>query len=362
MGREVWNPTGCIQPPLALAQTSSPGQLPPPRHQLQGVLFTAKAGPVLPPTAQQASSLSPRHSALFKDTNGNTYFCPRFIRKGIRRLEQLTEELRATLPPTWAPVYQVRLATPWEPSNGRPPQETLPTFWTQCNNRVMLWYLMSHNPPPPPSANTGNLGSTPQAATAIGRSHVHVDGVVEEATGRGQAKKLAPSCHPMSSGRTCGDHCTCADFLSLFGGGISHRRTMYGPRHSGGYPRNGPHKAPGRAVGTLTPNSPGSCLLVSSRSLVEPAQLGQIQVPPPPPGIYSSPCGSKYFRDGPITHNKISHLEFHCSGQILCEVVLPKAIEFSHLVMGELPPTYCAHHLTPLYPRGGGPPRGCFFF
>ena len=39
------------------------------------------------------------HSALFKDTNGNTYFCPRLIRKGIRRLQQLSEELRANPPP-----------------------------------------------------------------------------------------------------------------------------------------------------------------------------------------------------------------------------------------------------------------------
>ena len=104
---------------------------------------------------------------------------------------------------------------------------------------------VSHVPYPPPPSNTGSLGSTPQAATATGRSHVHTDGVMEEATARGQAKKLAPPCHPMSSGRTGGDDSSCIDLLSLSCGGISHRRAMYGPRYAGGHPRNGPHRAPG---------------------------------------------------------------------------------------------------------------------
>ena len=33
--------------------------------------------------------------------------------------------------------------------------------------------------------------------------------------------------------------------------------------------------------------------------------------PPPLPGIYSSPCGSKYFRDGPVTHSPPSQPKQH---------------------------------------------------
>ena len=49
LGREVWNPTGCVQPPLAPARTSSLGQLPLPRHQLQSILLIAQASPCTAP-------------------------------------------------------------------------------------------------------------------------------------------------------------------------------------------------------------------------------------------------------------------------------------------------------------------------
>ena len=53
---------------------------------------------VLPPTQCQACFVSPWHSALFRNKKEITCFSPRLIRKGVRTLEQLTEELRATLP------------------------------------------------------------------------------------------------------------------------------------------------------------------------------------------------------------------------------------------------------------------------
>ena len=93
--------------------------------------------------------LSPWHSVLFRDTNANTYYCPRLIRQDITKIGLLTHQLQHTLPPTWAPVYQAALAAPFEAPTGTPPQETLLAFWTKWNTRVMLRYLISQVPPPP---------------------------------------------------------------------------------------------------------------------------------------------------------------------------------------------------------------------
>ena len=282
MGREVWNPTGCAQPPLAPALTSSLGQLPLPRHQLQSILLIAQARPCTTPHSATGQFPVTMAFCIVRGHKPQSLLLPPPHQKGHPQIGAAHRGAASHSPPHVGTGLSSALGNPlgiveWPP----PPKRHCRRFGP--SGTIESCSGISCPTTPPPSANTGNLGSTPQAATATGRSHVHASGDVEEATGRGQAKKLAPSCHPMSYGRACADHSSCLDFLSLFGGGISHYRAMYGPRHTGGHQGNGTHGAPSRAAGPLTPNPPWSCLLVCSHSLVGPAQFGPIQAPPPPP-------------------------------------------------------------------------------
>ena len=106
------------------------GHIPPAGHQLQG-LFPAEENSTSDSSKCSASPpppLSPWHSVLFRDTNANTYYCPRLIRQDITKIGLLTHQLQHTLPPTWAPVYQAALAAPFEAPTGTPPRETLLAF------------------------------------------------------------------------------------------------------------------------------------------------------------------------------------------------------------------------------------------
>ena len=92
----------------------------------------------------------PWHSALFRDTNSNTDYSPSLIRIGVRTIQQLMEmgPDMDCLPQTSASVYKdvaPRLLHPPPPSEraaAEPLLETKVAFWTACNIKKMLWYLM----------------------------------------------------------------------------------------------------------------------------------------------------------------------------------------------------------------------------
>ena len=176
----------------------------------------------------------------------------------------------------------MRLATPWEPSHGHPPQETRPTFWTQWNDRVMPRYLMSHNPPPPrrrpetweallkPRLPQGDLTFMQTALWRKLPVGDRLENWLPHATQcplYGQVETIA---HALTS---------CRFLAPAFHIAVQ----CMGPAILGDTQETDPT---GLLVEqpTLSLRTPlGYCLLVCSQSLMGPAQFGQIQPPPPPP-------------------------------------------------------------------------------